>query len=271
MDGFFVNIACGDTYLPDWHNFDYAPHSQFVKHANLLARLPLRDNCADIVYCSHFVEHIPRTHIVSFLTECFRIAKPGATIRLVLPDFQEMCATYLDCRKAGNHAEADFLILEIIDQCVRPRRGGQLRDFFGSLDPRKASDQKMVEFVRHRTGYAIPPGGLGRGIPAWFMKSPRMWLLMLEQLYIRLIVSLLPPSFRRQNVSLATVGERHTWVYDFHSLSNLLESVGFESVTRQSALTSGIVGFPCYPLDATADGLPRKGAESLYVETRKPH
>lgn len=270
MDGFFVNIACGDTYLPDWHNFDYAPHSRFVKRANLLARLPLRDNCADVVYCSHFVEHIPRTHIVHFLTECFRVAKPGATIRLVLPDFEEMCATYLDCRKAGDHAEADFLILEIIDQCVRPRRGGKLRDFFGSLDPRKASDQKMVQFVRHRTGYAIPPGGLGRGIPAWLMKSPRMWLLMLEQLYIRLVVSLLPPSFRQQNVSLATVGERHTWVYDFHSLSNLLESGGFESVTRQSALTSGIAGFPCYPLDATADGLPRKGAESLYIEARKP-
>ena len=76
--------------------------------------------------------------LVHFLTECFRVAKPGATIRLVLPDFEEMCATYLDCRKAGDHAEADFLILEIIDQCVRPRRGGKLRDFFGSLDPRKA-------------------------------------------------------------------------------------------------------------------------------------
>lgn len=270
MDGFFVNIACGDTYLPDWHNFDYAPHSRLVKRANLLARLPLRDNIADVVYCSHFVEHIPRTHIVSFLSECFRVAKPGATIRLVLPDFEEMCATYLECRRAGNHAEADFLILEIIDQCVRQRRGGELRDFFGALDSRKASDQKMVQFVQHRTGYVIPPGGLGRGIPVWLLKNPHMWLLMLEQLYIHLIVSLLPASFRRQNVSLATVGERHTWVYDFHSLSKLLESVGFESITRKTAQTSGVVGFPCHPLDVTADSSPRKGAESMYVEARKP-
>jgi len=270
MDGFFVNIACGDTYLPGWHNFDYAPHSRQVKRANLLARLPLRDDCADVVYCSHFVEHIPRTQIASFLSECFRVAKPGATIRLVLPDFEEMCAAYLGHRKAGGHAEADFLIMEIIDQCVRPRRGGELRDFFGSLDPRRTSDQKMVQFVRHRTGYSIPPGGLGRGLPAWLMKNPRMWLLMLEQLYIRLVVSLLPASFRQQNVSLATVGERHTWVYDFHSLANLLVSAGFESVTRRSAQTSGIDGFPCHPLDATADGLPRKGPESIYVEARKP-
>lgn len=270
MDSFLVNIACGDTYLPDWHNFDYAPHSRLVKRANLLARLPLHDSSADVVYCSHFVEHIPRTHIVSFLSECFRVAKPGATIRLVLPDFEEMCATYLECRRAGNHAEADFLILEIIDQCVRQRRGGELRDFFGDLDPRKAGDQKMVQFVRYRTGYAIPPGGLGRGIPAWLLKSPRMWLLMLEQLYIRFIVLLLPASFRRQNVSLATVGERHTWVYDFHSLSKLLESVGFEHIARKTAQTSGVDGFPCRPLDVTADSSPRKGAESMYVEARKP-
>lgn len=270
MDAILVNIACGDTYLPDWHNFDYAPHSKLVKRANLLGRMPLPDSCADVVYCSHFVEHIPRTRVLPFLSECFRIAKSGATIRLVLPDFEEMCVAYLDYRRTGNHAKADFLILEIIDQCVRLKRGGELREFFGSLDPQKDSDQQMMQFVRHRTGYAIPSDGVRRGIPGWFLKSPRMWSLALEQIYVRFIVSLLPGAFKRQNVSLATVGERHAWVYDFHTISRMLEAVGFVSVTRKSAHTSGIKGFPCHPLDVASDDMPRKGAESMYIEARKP-
>jgi hypothetical protein len=92
----------------------------------------------------------------------------------------------------------------------------------------------------------------------------------LQRIWIRGCIKLLPGAYAAQNVSLAGVGERHHWLWDFHQLCSTLDAVGFESCVRRSHKTSDISGFPLYPLDMDDDGLPRKGAESMYVEAQKP-
>lgn len=95
-------------------------------------------------------------------------------------------------------------------------------------------------------------------------------LRRVERAGIRLCLLALPAAFREQNVSLAAVGERHHWLWDFHLLNAALEAVGFIDVQRRSASSSAVADFPFQPLDLDAGGQPRKGAESLYVEARKP-
>jgi hypothetical protein len=68
---------------------------------------------------------------------------------------------------------------------------------------------------------------------------------------------------------LAAVGERHHWLWDFHQLKTVLEAAGFVDVQRRSANNSAAADFPFQPLDLDAEGHPRKGAESLYVEACK--
>ena len=92
----------------------------------------------------------------------------------------------------------------------------------------------------------------------------------LQRAWVRLWLAGLPSAFRAQNVSLAGVGERHHWFWDFHQLQQALETAGFTAVERRTADSSAIAGFPFQPLDLDADGRPRKGAESMYVEARKP-
>ena len=84
------------------------------------------------------------------------------------------------------------------------------------------------------------------------------------------MLQLLPKAFREQNVSLAAVGERHHWLYDFHQLHCLLAAAGFVAIERCTAATSRVPHFPFHPLDLAGDGQPRKGAESLFIEAQKP-
>ena len=84
------------------------------------------------------------------------------------------------------------------------------------------------------------------------------------------MIQLLPRGFREQNVSLASVGERHHWLYDGHSLKQRLQASGFVAIERCTASTSHHPDFPFHPLDLAADGKPRKGAESLFIEAQKP-
>jgi len=87
-----------------------------------------------------------------------------------------------------------------------------------------------------------------------------------ERRYIRTICRLLPRAFREQNVSLAEVGETHAWLYDFRSLSSLVQAAGFKEMKRMQFDTTREPEFPIVPLDATPNGEPRKGEQSLYLE-----
>jgi len=266
-----INIACGETYLPKWLNFDYIPCSSDVQKANLLGKLPVSSNYADIVYSSHFFEHIPRAQVGSFLSECFRITRAGGRLRLVLPDFEELCSTYLAYRHNKEHEKADFLTLEILDQCVRQSPGGELGDYYQRLQELGSESEDLVQFVRQRTGHTInesSKSNVGR-LQRLLTKPDILWK-KLEQFYIHILVAMLPTAFRQQNVSLASVGERHAWLYDFHSLEKLLKKAGFANIQRMTASTSNIPNFPFCPLDVYQDGLPRKGDESMYIEALKP-
>jgi predicted SAM-dependent methyltransferase len=271
-----VNLACGDVFVVDhdWLNFDYTSPSTNVQQANLLDRLPLDDGVADLVYSSHFLEHIPRSQVSGFLAECFRILKPDGILRLVLPDLENLCRAYLEHRSNNEHDKANFVVIEMIDQCVRQESGGELGRYYKQL---KSSSNKMtqsIEFVRERTGEnlldsttvasicTLGGGGLRNILRKACGRAERVW--------VRIILSCLPAAFRAQNVSLASVGERHQWLWDFEQLRAALKETGFELVLRHQANESGFEGFPFHPLDLDKEGQPRKGAESMYIEARKP-
>lgn len=272
MGGMRVNIACGNSYVDGWHNLDYAPQSPSVVKANLLSRLPIADGQAEVVYSSHFLEHIPRARVSDFLAECYRIMAPGGRIRLVLPDLEEMCRTYLMLRGSGQNEKADFEVLQMFDQCVRMVSGGELQKFYDAVGEEKDKKREMIEFIQHRTGEVLF-AQKGSDQPLWrtaFFPNIQRIRRMLEKIYIQLIVMLLPRAFRQANVSHATVGERHAWMYDFFTVEQLLGKAGFIDIRRESAKSSDIEDFPLAPLDLYEDGSPRKGADSMYIEARKP-
>ncbi len=273
----FINLACGQVFIDNsnWINFDYVNSSESVKKANLLKRLPIKQEIADLVYSSHFLEHIPRPKVNDFLNEILRILKPGGVVRFVLPDLENMANSYVNLRKQGDHQKADFLVLEMIDQCVRNKGGGELGVFFSKIKSNPDQYKFMSEFVRERTGDDLTPCSFQQKQNYnFFFKNLKSILASItqriQQYWIKIVLLVLPPAFRDQNISLASIGERHHWIWDFYSLKKILEEVGFLDVKRVSASTSIIKDFPFYPLDIDDEGKPRKGAESMYVEATKP-
>jgi SAM-dependent methyltransferase len=276
-----VNLACGAVYVAtsDWSNVDFSSTACDVTCCDLLEKLPFENNSFDVVYSSHFLEHIPRSAVKDFLLECRRILRPGGIIRLVLPDCEEMFSAFLDLRAQGMHKEADFVLVEIVDQCVRPRSGGELGAFYNRIRHMEGSERTYWQaFAAKRVGEGLDPaipcshrleGGQPSRIVNEFMRdmSNKVYSRLRLELH-KLGIRLLLPSFRRQNVSFAVIGEKHCWLWDFHQLKNELEDAGFSHVIRESHYSSSISGFPFVPLDSTKDGRPRKGVESMFVEAR---
>jgi len=170
-----VNLACGDTFVPGdgWINFDYSSSSPSVRKANLLRRLPLAADSAALVYSSHFLEHIPRSDVSAFLHECRRVLTPGGVLRLVVPDLENLCRAYLAHRERNEHSKAKFVVLELIDQCVRRESGGELGRYYHAVRRPPTEDAAMIDYVRERTGEdllarsraSLPASGGGGEIP----------------------------------------------------------------------------------------------------------
>lgn len=280
----YINLACGPVFIDssDWANFDFVA-APGVQKENLLGRLPLLNNAAQLVYSSHFLEHIPKPQVERFLRECLRVLQPGGVLRLVLPDLENMARTYLQLRDECKHEKADFVVLEMIDQCVRRQSGGELGKYYRTLQEQAkrgvaapGDNKVMLDFIRHRTGehrrapdQSKSTAGGGGGAVTQFNRLLRAVPRRLQRYWIQAVLHALPSAFRAQNVGLAGVGEKHHWLWDFHQLRQALDTVGFISVERHSADSSAITDFPFYPLDLDADGLPRKGAESMYIEAIK--
>ena len=263
-----VNLACGNTYIDDknWINFDYVSTGKSVLQADLLAKLPLVDSSIDFVYTSHFLEHIPRKYLNSFLSECYRILKPGGIIRIVVPDLEEICRSYLHYRDNSEHIRANFLILELLDQCVRTSPGGELGQFYNSIASQSDHDLSLHSFIKSRTGEILTKQNLQkRDLSACVKRLP----LYFQKIWIKAVLQLLPKAFRQQNISRASIGERHHWVYDYYSLKQILKGSGFTDIQRSTAYTSLFPDFSPYPLDLTKEGDIRKGVSSLFVEACK--
>ena len=265
----FLNLACGDFYSkePAWINLDWYPNSELVKKTNLIQPLPFPNNHFDVVYTSHFVEHIRRSDVNDFLRECLRVLKPNGIIRIVVPDFENIAREYVSNMDSGNHLKAEFNIIELIDQCVRTISGGQL----SSWRARSDIDLETKQYVSSRTGfkYKSYEGNkkrIKRITAAGFMRKA---IKKISDVYITVIIRLLPKWFQENHLNLTNTGELHRWVYDFNTMKIVLRDIGFLSVERFTVQTSSINNFPFFPLDIDESGDSRKGLESMYIEAKK--
>ncbi len=98
-----LNLGCGNQIIPGWINADFYKNYlrprlwknfySIIEEPNWRVdlRYPLNcpDNTFDGVFTEHALEHLHPEEVIDLLTELYRILKPGAWIRVVLPDIDK--------------------------------------------------------------------------------------------------------------------------------------------------------------------------------------
>ena len=138
MQPALVNIGCGATWHPSWTNLDVHPLSPQVRSWDVSHGLPFGTEQVDACYASHVLEHLTRAQARSLLLESFRVLRPGGIIRLVVPDLEAIVREYLDVvARADKGEEAalsqyEWITLELLDQLVRDKSGGEMEHYLRS-------------------------------------------------------------------------------------------------------------------------------------------
>ncbi len=280
----YLNLGCGSRYHPEWINIDIAPSGKGVISHDLSQGIPLADASCDAVYHSHLIAHLRQPDALQFMRECYRVMKPGAILRVAVPDLEQICRVYLEKLEQAlkhdqdNADDYDWIILELLDQTVRENSGGRMVDYL-SRAPLPNED-----FVYERIGEEgrnIVRSLKERSVIDSVSSAPREEQsnsrkrsgleALRSKLRHRLLERWLGSGWSRalEIGRFRLAGEVHQWMYDRYSLARLMLAAGFEDPIQQNATQSQIPDWPSFDLDTLPDGTIIK-PDSLFMEARRP-
>jgi hypothetical protein len=83
-----LDLACGRQKQSGFHGVDlYSPEAD-TKLDLFKFPWPWKDGAVTEIYCSHFVEHIPRTFRWPFFEECWRVLKDDGIMKVFVPNWK---------------------------------------------------------------------------------------------------------------------------------------------------------------------------------------
>src|SRR4051812_14467764 len=155
-----LNLACGTRMHWGWNNLDFSPYTRLARNPALTSCLrrigfissqrserlsqvdpeiiswdlrkgiPFTPATFDVVYHSHFLEHLEREAGRRLLLECHRVLRPGGIIRVVVPDLQFLASNYVQSASSmqassNGHIDQHRKNVEaLFDQMVRSEATG---------------------------------------------------------------------------------------------------------------------------------------------------
>lgn len=280
-----LNLGCGHRFRSDWVNVDFNPHSKEILGYNLTQRLPFQDNSFDLIYHSHFLEHLSQSQGESFMLECHRLLKPDGVVRVVVPDLENIVIAYLEVlakAKVSDDLECkdlEWMHIELYDQLVREQPDGAFKSFFFEKEIQNseflisrmgACARQILDYRTKHIDHFSPAQIYRKKISVVKnMFRPLLQILKnpdsLRNLFIKL---LLGKEYQYYEIGrFRSHGETHKCMYDIYALSALLKKLGFVNITRVDAATSLS---PYWQ----AEGLDLENGEiyhpsSLFIEAKK--
>jgi predicted SAM-dependent methyltransferase len=85
-----LQVGAHVCVMPGWLNTDLYPQSIRSVTLDATKRFPFPDASFDYVFSEHQLEHIGYEDALVMLSECRRILRPGAKIRIALPSLDRM-------------------------------------------------------------------------------------------------------------------------------------------------------------------------------------
>lgn len=262
-----LNIGCGSRFHKDWVNIDLFSMYPEVIQCDILKGLPFADETFDVIYNSHFLEHLSYVDGKNILVECKRVIKKNGIIRIVLPDLERMVNEYLKNLKRSENkepnADADYewILLEMFDQVSRNQSGGNMIKYL------LQNEMPNKEYVFYR---------LGQSTKKWI--EPEKTVAVYNNNSIKIKIAYYINRFRNLILRLMLGqkgyeyyligkfrkgGEIHYTMYDKYRLSRLLNEIGFSRINILKITDSAIPGWKEYKLEDTSESV------SLVIEAKQ--
>ena len=90
----FINLGSGSSYVNDFINIDFFGNKMIDYGMDLRFPFKIETNSIDGIFSEHTFEHLSHLEIDNALSECYRILKSEAKIRIIVPDLSILIERY---------------------------------------------------------------------------------------------------------------------------------------------------------------------------------
>lgn len=98
-----IHLGASSNIIPGWINYDIDSSGGAIK-ADLINGIPLVDNTVNKIFSEHVIEHFTKESGYMLIKECYRVLKPGGTMRIGWPGLNKLVSSYLThSRKHKKH------------------------------------------------------------------------------------------------------------------------------------------------------------------------
>jgi hypothetical protein len=133
------NMGCGRDRLPGYLGVDM--HSDTADIKQDIMKLDLPEHCADEIFASHVIEHIPQHRAPSVLEKWLSTLKEGGMLVLETPDLAGLCKDYLEQDGADQHMTAMCIYGAHVDRITpETQEKGALSPHLWGYTPKSLAD-----------------------------------------------------------------------------------------------------------------------------------
>jgi predicted SAM-dependent methyltransferase len=274
----FLNLGCGNQYIPDWINIDFLERPPHVLGYDLSKGIPLEANTCDVVYHSHLLEHFSKNDGLNFLKECYRVSKPNGVLRIVVPDLYVLAKNYIKAYEQVNNenteinmANYEWAVIELIDQMTRTKSGGEMAKYWmqHEIKNEKLLEERLgFEYIEWRERFLLNANHQRQN-----RELPKPSRTILHAIFMKCKKFLQKNSdcykITTTPVLFDDSGEKHKWMYDEVGIKIALGNCGFIDIAASTAFESKIPNWENFMQLDVKQGKIRK-PDSIFIEARKP-
>ena len=133
------NMGCGRDRLPGYLGVDM--HSDTADIKQDIMKLDLPEHCADEIFASHVIEHIPQHRAPKVLEKWLATLKDGGMLVMETPDLAGLCKDYLEQDGADQHMTAMCIYGAHVDRITpETQEKGALSPHLWGYTPKSLSD-----------------------------------------------------------------------------------------------------------------------------------
>ena len=90
----YINLGSGNSYVNKFINVDFFGNKMIDYGMDLRFPFKIETNSIDGIFSEHTFEHLSHLEVDNALSECCRILKPEAKIRIIVPDLSILIERY---------------------------------------------------------------------------------------------------------------------------------------------------------------------------------
>lgn len=148
-----IELGAGDLARPEgWLTTDLKP-SRDALQLDVTRPFPIEDGSFDYIYSQHMIEHLDFGAGRFMLRECFRILKPGGTIRIVTPSIGFLIGLFSSDRQELTDRYIQWSTETFVQSAPKPMPSVAFNNFVRAWGHRFIYDEATLEQILTEAGF----------------------------------------------------------------------------------------------------------------------